>query len=459
MMDKISGIKTNPKILLIDDSNIFLKGMNSILKPLTHNIFQATDGESGLELVEKHTFDLVITDIAMPGIDGLELCRRLRSNESTRTTPIILVSQFDTQKDILKGFQTGANAYVPKHEISDRLLNTAQDILQKNEIYKLKTILVVEDSPVIGAMICTFLEDNGFNTIRVEDGLEAEKVLNRNKVNLILSDIEMPKMSGLELCRRVKESNELQTIPFITMSVHSERSYIRNSMHLGSDAFIVKPFNMEELLSLVERILSEEFNRVLVDKEHLLKEQILFLRSMESLISALEARDKYTRGHSEAVADISCGMAKMSGADNDAIEAYKLSGRLHDIGKIGVRDDVLLKPGALTNKEYKLIQEHPTIGTKILSPIPSLHRTLNVILYHHERFDGKGYPKGLKGDQIPMEARITAVADCYHALTSNRPYRKGMPESKALQILHDTRGTQLFPDCVDLFMEWKVSTG
>ena len=446
-------ILSNSRILIIDDSRTFLKAMNDILKALTRNITLAPDGETGLQLLEDNNYDLVVSDIAIPGIDGLDLCR----NCVTRRISVLLVSQFNTQADILKGFKAGASAYISKNEISDRLLNTAQDILHKNKLFSLKTILVVDDSPAISYMITSFLEENGFKTKMAKDGVEAESILSLNKIDLILSDVEMPKMSGHELCRRVKSSNDFRSIPFITMSIHNERFYIRNSMNLGSDAFIVKPFNMEELLSLIDRILSVEFNRILRDKEHLQEEKFLLIRSMESLITALEARDKYTRGHSEAVAVISSGMAEYSGSDSDTVEAYLLSGRLHDIGKIGIRDDILLKSGSLSTEEFQIIREHPVIGAKILSSIPSLKRTINVILYHHERFDGKGYPEGLKGDQIPMEARITAVADCYHALTSNRPYRKSIPEDTALQIMRDVRGSQLFPDLVDLFMEWKES--
>ena len=452
--EKSSVDLVKPKILVIDDSPMFCKGINTILKPLTENIHLASDGESGLKLIDKNNYDLIVTDIVMPGINGLDLCKKLRRNKTAKQIPIIIVSQFDTQNDILKGFQTGANAYISKNEVSSSLLNSAKKLLEKNALYKMKTILVVENSIVINSIICNFLNNNGFKTIKALNGIEADNLLREFKVDLIISDIELPESNGLEFCRKVKESKDFYSIPFIAMSVNDNKNYIRSSMNLGADAFIIKPFVMEELLSIIDRILSEEFRRVQTEKEHLKKEQNLFIHGMESLISALEARDKYTRGHSEDVASITCGMAELSGVDSDSIEAYKLGGRLHDIGKIGIRDDILLKPGSLTTGEFRIIKEHPVIGAKILSSIPSLHRTLNVILYHHERMDGKGYPEGLKGDQIPREARMIAVADTYHSLTSNRPYRQSMSEDKALQILYESRGSQLFPDCVDLFMKW-----
>ena len=138
-------------------------------------------------------------------------------------------------------------------------------------------------------------------------------------------------------------------------------------------------------------------------------------------------------------------------AGPEEIESLGIAGRLHDLGKIGVPDSILLKPGRLSEEEFAVIKEHPVIGASILGSIPSIRPLLPVILHHHERFDGKGYPDGIRGKQITLWARITAVADTYHALTSDRPYRKGMDREKALGIIEEVRGTQLCPDCVDVF--------
>jgi HD-GYP domain-containing protein (c-di-GMP phosphodiesterase class II) len=138
------------------------------------------------------------------------------------------------------------------------------------------------------------------------------------------------------------------------------------------------------------------------------------------------------------------------------VSSISIAARLHDLGKIGVRDDILLKPAPLTDEEFAIIRQHPVIGAKILEPIPSLKEMIPLVLSHHERFDGKGYPEGLKGNEIPFWARMTAVADTYHALTSDRPYRKGMHPSKALQIISDARETQLCPKCVELFLKWML---
>jgi HD-GYP domain-containing protein (c-di-GMP phosphodiesterase class II) len=144
------------------------------------------------------------------------------------------------------------------------------------------------------------------------------------------------------------------------------------------------------------------------------------------------------------------------GISQQEIELIRLGGKLHDLGKIGVVDSVLLKTGKLTDEEFSIIKRHPVIGAEILRPVPSLAPIIPIVLYHHERLDGKGYPEGLHGASIPLWARITAVGDTYHALTSDRPYRKGMPKEKALEIIQSVSGTQLCPDCVEVFIKMEL---
>jgi putative nucleotidyltransferase with HDIG domain len=177
--------------------------------------------------------------------------------------------------------------------------------------------------------------------------------------------------------------------------------------------------------------------------------------SITGLVSSLEARDAYTRGHSEAVAEIVHGIAGLVDANPAEIETAVVGGRLHDIGKIGVRDSVLLKPGSLTDEEFSQIKQHTTIGPQILSSIPGLQpEVIDIVRSHHERWDGRGYPQGLRGENTSRWARITAVADTYDALTSNRPYRRQLPREKACEIIRSVRGTQLCPESVDLFFRW-----
>jgi putative two-component system response regulator len=264
----------------------------------------------------------------------------------------------------------------------------------------------------------------------------------------------MPDINGFEFCGSIHTNPELSSVPIVAMSSKTDRGYMKRMLQNGASAYLCKPFNVDELVILVEKMLSDQFHMLLMERERLDSERSLMIASITSLVTALEARDNYTKGHSEAVGKIVSGMLEKTGAGQKEIEIVTIGGRLHDIGKIGVRDEILLKPGRLTNKEFDHIKKHPVIGANIIKSIPSFSDVIPIVLSHHERIDGKGYPQGLKGDDIHLWARMTAVADTYHSLTSDRPYRKGMAQDKALQIIKDASGTQLCPHCVDLFFNW-----
>ena len=209
----------------------------------------------------------------------------------------------------------------------------------------------------------------------------------------------------------------------------------------GVSAYLVKPFNMEQMVITVEKLLSDQYLLLLKEKERLDSERQFMLAGITSLIAALEARDHYTCGHSQAVSSIVEKMAVKMGMAREDVESISIAGQLHDLGKIGVPDSVLLKPGKLTKEEFNLVKEHPVVGVNILANISSLSKIIPAIRHHHERFDGKGYPDGIKGVKIPIWARLMAVADTFHALTSDRPYRDGMALCKAMDIITHASGT------------------
>jgi response regulator RpfG family c-di-GMP phosphodiesterase len=368
-----------------------------------------------------------------------------------------MVSSFDSDSDIEKGFQVGAAAYISKKEAQAYLFETIAKIMSKSTLHSRQTILVVDDSRTIRKIVEEGLAQSGFQVVTAINGKEALNIIKYTKPDLILSDIDMPVMNGFEFCNAVHSSADFASIPFVVMSSNNDRAHMKRMLQYGAEAYIIKPFNTDQLVILVEKLLSDQFLLLLKEKERLDSEQSLMIASITSLVSALEARDSYTRGHSESVATIVSGMATLMGANHEEVDRLTIGGKLHDIGKIGVRDSVLLKPGALTDEEFSQIKVHPVVGAKILESIPSLTDIVSIVLCHHERLDGKGYPNGLKSKDIPQPARMTAVADTYNALTSDRPYRKGMPQEKALEIVKDAKGTQLCPDCVELFFKWIAS--
>ena len=442
------------RILIVDDSAVFRTSMKKILESKNDAIVVAEDGQQGLDLAMKEQFDIVVSDIDMPKINGIDLCRSLKNSPETRGIPIVMVSTFDSDNDIDKGFQAGASAYLSKYEIQSRLRETVDSVLSKSKFKNNRLVMVVDDSKVVRRIVENGLAEAGFKVITAEDGKKALEILNDIRPDLILTDIEMPDVNGFEFCGSIHTNPELSSVPIVAMSSRTERGYMKRMLQNGASAYLCKPFNIDELVILVEKMLSDQFHMLLMERERLDSERNLMIASITSLITALEARDNYTKGHSEAVGKIVSGMLEKAGASQKEIETAIIGGRLHDIGKIGVRDEILLKPGRLTDKEFDHIKKHPVIGANIIKSIPSFSDVIPIVLSHHERMDGKGYPHGLKGDKIHLWARMTAVADTYHSLTSDRPYRKGMAQDKAFQIIKDVSGTQLCPSCVELFFKW-----
>lgn len=445
----------NPRRILIVDDSLAMRG--ALVKTLRNDhliIEQAENGLEGFEKVRQLHFDLIITDVDMPGMDGFTFCKELREKELLNTIPVIILSSHDKESDIERGFQVGASAYLSKTDAKAHLPALVERLLKHSSLIQDRLIMVVDDSPVILDIITKGLIKEGFQVFPSPSGRAALEALERMQPDLIISDLDMPEMDGISFCQTVHKRPPLTTVPFITMGTESDRGKMRQVLQSGASTYILKPFNIDQLVITVEKLLSDHFLLLLKDRERLETEQRLMLASIASLVEALEARDPYTRGHSEAVSNMVTRIAEKLGVPEKQVRDISIAARLHDLGKIGVRDDILLKPGALTDEEFAIIREHPVIGAKILDPIPSLKKMIPLVLSHHERYDGKGYPEGLKGDQIPFWARMTAVTDTYHALTSDRPYRKGMPQSRAIQIITDAKGSQLCPKCVDLFLQW-----
>ncbi|MDY7001806.1 MAG: response regulator, partial [Thermodesulfobacteriota bacterium] len=377
-----------------------------------------------------------------------------------RALPVVILSSRETEPDIEEGFRVGASAYLTKSSAKKDLKKTIEETLHKTALLSGRTVLVVDDSKSIRDLVCERFIHEGFKVKTAANGKEALDLLrSQGHADLILSDLDMPEMNGTELCETLQKDPDLAHIPFVVMSGMGERKTMRRMLQKGALAYLVKPFNLEQVIITAEKLLSDHIHLLLKDKERFLAERNLILSSITSLVRALEARDSYTRGHSDSVAAIATAMGRKMGFSEEERDRIDMAGKLHDIGKIGIRDSVLLYPGKLSKEEFDLIKLHPVIGAKILRPITSLDWVIPCILYHHERMDGKGYPEGLCGDKIPLWARMIAVADTYDALTSDRPYRKGMPREKALEIIKKVRGTQLCPECTDLFLSMAGDKG
>ncbi len=322
-------------------------------------------------------------------------------------------------------------------------------------------VLIVDDEPQLRRVLSRLMASDGFEVDEASNGREALNALQRRAATLVLSDLYMPELDGMELLREVRANHSDTAVIMITAV--TDVSTAVHCLSLGAMDYITKPFHLEEIRARVRQAL--ERRRLLLenrDYQERLEERVaqqahrieqLFLASIQSLADALEVKDQYTHGHSVRVSKFCVAIAERLDLTSDVVQQIELGGRVHDIGKIGVREWVLNKAGPLTAEEYAHVMTHPEVGWRILQPLlHEMPRALNIVRSHHERFDGRGIPDGLAGDAIPIEARIATVADTFDAMTSGRPYRPALALDVTLAELKRCRGTQLDPTVTELFL-------
>ena len=319
--------------------------------------------------------------------------------------------------------------------------------------------LVVDDEPRLRQVLLHLMRNDGFSCFEAGNGAEAIEFLERNPVPLVMSDMRMPKMDGIELLRTVRQRWPDTAVVMITAVADVEVAV--SCLSLGAMDYLTKPFHLEEVRARVRQAL-EKRRLILENRDYqlLLERRVaaqarrleeVFLAGIQALADALEVKDPYTRGHSVRVSQYSSAIARALSLDPEMVRQIELGGHVHDIGKIGVREAVLNKPGKLTDEEYQHIMTHPVTGWRILSPLlADAPIALNVVRSHHERVDGRGVPDGMKAAQIPLEARIVAVADAFDAMMSGRPYRGAeMTLDQALGELSNNCGSQFDGDVVE----------
>lgn len=324
-----------------------------------------------------------------------------------------------------------------------------------------RKVLVVDDEPRLRRVLVRLLEGEGFTCLEAGSGVEALAVLEKQAFLLVISDIRMPQMDGVSLLKEIVHRWPDTGVVVVTAVAEVESAVA--CLQLGALDYVAKPFHLDEVRARVQQAL-EKRRLILENKSYQLhleervqaqarKIEELFLGSAQALVHALEAKDAYLRGHSLRVAEYAVGVARELGFGDQAVDAIALGAHLHDIGKIGVSEEVLHKAGELTEGEYRHIMEHPVIGARILGPMfREKSIELAIVRSHHERIDGKGLPDGLKGDEIPMDVRIVTVADAFDAMTSVRPYRPSLGVQRALQELRDGKAVQFDPEAVEAFL-------
>lgn len=308
-----------------------------------------------------------------------------------------------------------------------------------------ETLLVVEDNHALREGLREMLNLEGFTVYTASNGREALEQMKTINPDLILSDISMPEMDGYTFFRSIRNRPEWVMIPFVFLTARGEKEDILTGKDLGAEDYLVKPLTRDELVTAVRA-------RLIRSRQlHVAQLQQSYENSLSVLANAIEIRDHYTRGHVERVMAYSLALAEHIGWRGKILEQLRFGAILHDIGKIHIRESTLSKIKPLTLDDWTEIQKHPVTGAEMIRDIPYLVTAIPVVRHHHERWDGQGYPDGLAAEEIPLAARIVAVADSFDAMTTSRPYRSAKTLENAYEEILENMGSQYDPVVVEAF--------
>jgi response regulator RpfG family c-di-GMP phosphodiesterase len=331
-------------------------------------------------------------------------------------------------------------------------------------------VLIIDDELAPRESLRMVLKDK-FDVFTAPGAPEGMMLMDENPVDLVVLDIRMPGMDGITALSRIKERDP--SIEVILLTAYASVESARDAIRLGAFDYLMKPFDKDDLINVVEKGLEKkkDSERVrakledLTNMNNILEEQISIaqnniINGYEGTVKALnltiDAKDHYTFNHSNRVVKFSSALSTALGLSSYQTEKLEHAAAIHDIGKIGVDEQILRKPGNLNLEEFEEIKKHPEIGARIVQSVPFLKEAVPVILYHHERYDGKGYPEGLKAEQVPLGARIIIVADAVDSMMHDRPYRNRLKQEEVMSELSDNSGTQFDPKITDLILNGKI---
>jgi len=292
-------------------------------------------------------------------------------------------------------------------------------------------VLIADDDSGCRNLICELLEVEGMDVVTATDGRQAVAEFDRLHPDIVLLDVQMPGLDGFGACRHIKKNPATRLVPVIFMTGLSELDDRLRGIEAGADDFLTKPISPPELVARVRSLLSlKHFTDDLERAETVLL----------TLARSIEEKDAYTQGHCERLSRMSVLLGEKIGLSVEQLSALRRGGIVHDIGKVAVPDSILLKPARLTPEEMQIVKEHPVAGERICAPLRSFRLVLPIIRHHHEKLDGSGYPDGLKGEQIPITARVLQIVDVYDALTTRRPYKMALTSSEAIAVMTEEVG-------------------
>lgn len=325
-------------------------------------------------------------------------------------------------------------------------------------------VLIVDDEAPLREALVRYLNHEGFASATADSGAAALEYLKTNRVYLMLLDIRMPGLSGIDVVPKALKMDP--NLAILMLTAVSDAASATRCLQSGAMDYLTKPVELSDLLNAVRRALQRRetmiqrrglvaWLRQELDRkgDEFIRERFeqgqITLATLETMVNTLEAKNRHLVGHSARVAVLATTIAQERGLSEQEIEHVRIAGRLHDLGKVGIREEVVNKEGRLTEEEYEHVKEHTDIGSRILEPLPNIGPIASYVRGHHEQWDGSGYPDGLRGEEIPLGARIICVAEVYDALTSPRPYHDMLPSHVAIERMRLLAGTMLDPAMLD----------
>ncbi len=445
-------------ILVVDDEQMNRMSTKFILEKAGYEVVCAESGEEGIRLLEELSVDLLLLDVEMPDMSGLDTLRKIRGIPAFRELRVSFLTASGSSDDMSEAVHLGAKGFIKKPCRPEELIAAVEEASKERAD---RLMLVVDDEPMNQKMIKRIFERD-YYVASAASGEEGLEFLKTNVPDMILLDLNMPGIDGEETFSRIKAMESVVSVPVVFLTADDDRDVERRLFKAGVMDFVRKPFDPEIVRERVNRItelrrlqnfLQTEVDRKTNDLMHSFgKIQRLSEQIILALSGAIDAKDAYTNGHSNRVAEYSREIARRMGKNDQEVNDIYFAAMLHDVGKIGILDGIINKPGRLTDEEFAVIKSHTTKGAKILENISEMPNLSIGAHWHHERMDGRGYPDGLKGENIPETARIICVADCYDAMSSNRSYRKVLPQEVVRSEIEKGKGTQFDPRIADIML-------
>ncbi len=455
------------RILVVEDDPKSARLIKDILELRRYVVIEASNGLSAMRIINDHIPDLIFMDMNLPGMDGITLTRLIKTSSKTVNIPVIALTAAAMKGDRDRFVQAGCDDYISKpfhvKDVLDVIKKYAKAEKQRTAIHP-PIILIADDRPENIELISATLSPMGYNIIKAANGLQAMEKIRALRPDIAMINVFMPELNGIEVCKNIKSDERYSSIPVIMITALDDADSKMKALSVGADEFLTKPIDRYELIVRVGNLLKvknhiDNLNNQIVKKTKELQKAIVELKDTNinviyRLSRAVEYIDNDTGNHNIRVSKYVMSIADAMGFTKEEVETVSIASSLHDIGKIGVPSSILLKPSSLTPEEFEQVKKHTQIGSNILSNSGSklLDMAGVIALTHHERIDGTGYPQGLKTDGIPLEGRITAVADVFDSMTIKRPYRDAIPVEQTVEYIKSNTGTQFDPQITDAFM-------